>query len=162
MRPAVIVQALLMVQMERWAVCGNDLLRPRMQLPCAEVAPSKLLAWKRLLADATIPHWATAWDPAKHPSVPQAAVPVRVLLVTIRHNPTAELAPSEKADPVEQMTTLESLPAHPLLPTYRAQAQLTQLALLICSVGHHALRNIKIPWGPDFWNLIQNKLLEIT
>ena len=63
---------------------------------------------------------------------------------------------------MKQVAALELLPAHPLLPTYRAQAELTQLALLICSVGHHALRNIKIPWGPDFWDLIQNKLLEIT
>ena len=122
MRPAVIVQALLVIQMEHRAVCGNDLLCPRMQLPCAEVAPPKLLAWTGLLADATIPDRTTAWGPAEHPSVPQAGVPVRVLLVTVRHDPAAKLAPSEETDPVEQVAALELLPAHPLLPTYRAQA----------------------------------------
>ena len=63
---------------------------------------------------------------------------------------------------MEHMAAPELLPAHRLSYTYWAQTQLTKLANLKRSVGHHALRNIKIPWGPDFWNLIQNKLLEIT
>ena len=162
MRPAVIVQALLVVQMTRRAVCGNDLLRPRMQLPCAEVASPKLLAWTGILADATIPDRTTAWGPAEHPSIPQAGIPVRILLVTVRHDPATKLAPSKETDPVEHMAALELLPAHRLSYTYWAQTQLTKLANLKRSVGHHALRNIKIPWGRDLRSLSQNELHEIS